>query len=413
MKGCVSISLYGQASKYSFGAIENAKLMPEIYPEWTLIVHAERGHYAIPMLKNLGAEVIEMDQLPGSGGTFWRFLPVEWSDRFTHVIIRDADSRINFREKACTDAWIKSDKDLHLIRDHPAHERIAILGGAWGVKTGIISIKDLISNWHHNYHYGDDERFLAEKIWPLFNQGSFLRHCYRVNSTDDTEFPDHKPYEGFVGERIEPKFNEDFTAIVLSPEKYKNRRNRFFESLDKNGGFLKGKVKWWKGTTVLDRVIPSHANQACKFPHYYLASQDHIDIIERNILDKTNLLFVFEDDVIFREDFVEYFLRMWISLPDGWMAAMLGGQPQTDLARAYVSPETAQTLASVHGCLGMHGVIWNQRGMSKAFDYFTMHNSMTIDQVFKDLQKQEKGFYAPARWIVEIDNKAIQYGQDN
>jgi hypothetical protein len=413
MKGCISISLYGQAAKYSFGAIENAKLAPKLYPGWTLVIHAERGHYAIPKLKALGAEVVEMDPLPGSGGMFWRFLPVDWSDRFTHVIIRDADSRLNVRDRACTDAWIESGKDLHVIRDHPAHERIAILGGAWGLKTETLPMKELISNWSHNYRYGDDESFLEKIVWPIFYPNSFIRHSYLVKSDEDTEIPEHAPYEGFVCEQIKPEFNEPFDAFVLSPEKYSNRRKRFFDSLNENGGFLNGKVDWWKGTTMLDRVVPNHVDHSQEFPHYYLASRDHIDIIEQGILKDTKLLFVFEDDAVFEPDFVEYFLRMWVALPDNWRASMLGGQPWTDRARSIVTPESSLALASVHGCLGMHGVLWNQQGMRRAFDHFTFWNRMTIDQAFKGLQKSEHGFYAPAKWIVGIDNRAIQHGLDN
>lgn len=412
MKGCISFSLYGQGAKYAFGMVENAKLAKFIYPGWAVVVHADRGHYAIPKLRTLGAEVIEMDPVPGSGGMFWRFLPMDWSDRFTHVIVRDADSRLNVRDKACTDAWLVSGKDLHVIRDNPWHERVAILGGAWGLKTGVFRMAEAIAAWPQNHRYGDDEAFLESIVWPSFYPRSFLRHCHAPNSPDDTPFPPHEPYDGFVCEQIHPTFKEEFSAVVLSPLKYENRRQKFFRSLEANGGFLRDKVAWWRGTTFESRVVPSHVDHAAEFPHYYLASRDHIDIIERGILNADKLLFVFEDDAIFEPDFEEFFLRMWIALPDDWKAAMLGGQPWTDGARAIVSPGSAEALASVHGCLGMHGVLWNPAGMRRAFDHFTFWNRMTIDQAFRGLQGDEGGFYAPAKWIVQIDPDAIQFGQD-
>lgn len=413
MKGCISFSLYGNAAKYSFGMVKNVELAKVVYHGWTVVVHAERGHYAIPRLRELGAEVIEMDPLPGSGGMFWRFLPIDWADRFTHVIVRDADSRLNPRDRACTDAWIESGKSLHVIRDNDWHERKLIIGGAWGMKTGTeFKMAEAINSWPHSYQYGDDEDFLGQQLFYRFYPGDFIRHVHRITSPDDTPIPEHLPYGGFVCEQIKPEFDRPFKAYVLSPKKYEDRRSQFFASLAKNGGFLKGKVEWWKGTTADDRVIPSYYPHQ-DLPHYYYASMDHIDIIEESILEKDELLFVFEDDAVFTEDFEEFFLRMWVAIPPGWKAAMLGGQPWTDYARRHVEPPFPEALASVHGCLGMHATMWSRSGLMRGYDHFTYWNKMTIDQAFKGLQGDEPGFYAPAKWIVDINPDAIQFGKDH
>jgi hypothetical protein len=413
MKGCISFSLYGDGAKYSWGMLENARLAKQFYPGWTVVVHAQRGHYAIPALQREGAEVVEHDHLPGSGGMFWRFLSTS-DPRFTHTIIRDADSRLNPRDRAATDEWLASGKALHVIRDNLWHERIPILGGAWGMQNGSFGdIAAAVDAWPHNYQYGDDEDFLGRIVWPVFyNTEDFLRHCHRPNSPDDTPFPPHELYDGFVCEQIAPVFNLPFRAVVLSPERYAKRRAAFFESVEQHGGFLQGKIEWWVGKTAAERVVPSHVDHATEFPHYYLASRDHIDIIESAILDGTENLIVFEDDARFAPDFEEYLLRAWISKPDDWMALMLGGQPWTDDAREYVSPETANSLARVRGCLGMHGVLWNRAGMRRAFDHFTYWNRMTIDQAFRGLQHDKPHFYAPAKWIVDIASDVAQFGRD-
>ena len=91
---------------------------------------------------------------------------------------------------------------------------------------------------------------------------------------------------------------------------------------------------------------------------------------------------------------------------------MLGGQPETDNNRSFVNDNTHNTLARVNGCLGMHGVMWNREGMIRAYNHFTYWNRMTIDQSFAGLQKEDMSFYAPAKWIVEIDDEATQFGGD-
>lgn len=413
MKGCISMSLYGDGAKYAFGAIENARLAPKLYPGWTLIIHAQKEHYAIPKLTKLGAVVVEYDSLPGSGGMFWRFLSAD-SSEFTHTIIRDADSRLNVREVAATQAWIKSGKSLHVMRDNDWHLNRSILGGAWGIKNGAFkTFAEEVKKWKHSYSYGDDESFLDQKVWSFFYpQKDFIRHSFVIGSNDDTAFPDHSKYAGFIGEQIHPEFTEKFKAVVLSPERYKKRREKFFNSVNTYGGFLKNKVEWYKAKTSVERYVPSVVDHAEAHPHYYLAGRDHLDILEQAILDGTEFLFVFEDDAIFHPDFEEFFLRAWIAVPDNWKAIMLGGSPWTDSSREYVSSNTALSLARVRGCLGMHGIFWNRLGMIRAFDHFTYWNKMVIDQAFKGLQCDEPNFYAPARWVVEVDPEAKQYGLD-
>ena len=68
-------------------------------------------------------------------GMFWRFLA---ADHLSDIVLsRDTDSRLNKREKAAVDEWLNSDKDFHIMRDHPYHAT-EILGGMWGCRNGIL-----------------------------------------------------------------------------------------------------------------------------------------------------------------------------------------------------------------------------------------------------------------------------------
>ena len=281
------------------------------------------------------------------------------------------------------------------------------------MKTGVMNMAEAINAWDHTNQYGCDENFLGAIVWEKL-QHNCLRHCDVKDCETDVLIPDHPEYDGFICEQIPPTFSGNSRVVLLSPEKYKYRRKRCYQSAKDCGSPLLKNIELHVGTTNEDRVIPTHVDHAEEYPHYFLASSDHVDIIERAILDNVEYLFVFEDDASFSPDFDEYLCRMMAALPSDWLGAMLGGQPQTDHARGYVDREKdGEALARVNGCLGMHAVMWNRAGMLRAYNHFTYWNRQTIDHSFSELQKSEPAFYAPSRWIVDIDEIAIQFGQDS
>jgi hypothetical protein len=408
MKGCISFSLYGDGAKYSWGMLENARLAKQFYPGWTVVVHAQRGHYAIPALQREGAEVVEHDL--ASGGPFWRFLSAN-DTRFTHAIFRDADSRLSKREAAAVAQWVAYDCMVHSLRDHPWHENIALLGGGWGIKVGAMPIAEWIDGVEIQGYYGEDEAFLQNLIWPKIPTGEILRHTSTPRESWEVRWPTPNFGDTHFGEQIAPVATKGIRCVVLSPEHYARRREGFYASLKSSGCSIRD-VEWYRAKTAKERVVPCHVDHAEAHPHYHLATRDHVDIIERSLVEGDEYLMVFEDDARFSPDFDEFFARMWVSLPDDWLGAMVGGAPWTDDCREYVSPETALSLARVRGCLGTHGVLWNRAGMRRAFDHFTYWNRMVIDQAFRGLQHDDPRFYAPAKWIVDIASDVAQFGRD-
>ena len=299
------------------------------------------------------------------------------------------------------------------MRDHEAHYQHAVIGGAWGIKTNAIDMRYLISQWPQNYQYGDDEAFLENVIWPQFYPHSFLRHSKHLGSLDDTAIPDSSGYKGFVCEPRTPETDVLETStrcVVLSPRKYVKRRERFLESCHRHASMIARRLEVYVATDVSECVVPSHYSHHDTYPHYFAASRDHVRILERALLDGVETLLVFEDDAAFCQDFEEYFARMWLSCPTDAMGGMLGGQHQTDHQRQYTAWPLA--LAQVKGCLGMHGVWYRRRGMERAYDHFTYWHRETIDQAFVGLQKEDPHWYAPAKWVVEIDPAARQFGRD-
>lgn len=163
----ISFSIWGSDPTYCNGAIENARISNEIYPGWTVRVYHDTSvpQECVDKLKSLNAETVLIPHSRGQwDGLFWRFYPV--SEDVERVIIRDTDSRLNWREKSAVDDWITSGYPFHCMRDHCEHN-VPIMGGMWGVVGGYIKdIQKMIETWTDFYHKGTDQTFLERYIWP-------------------------------------------------------------------------------------------------------------------------------------------------------------------------------------------------------------------------------------------------------
>jgi hypothetical protein len=180
MTKVIAFSLWGKNPKYTIGAIRNAELAKEIYPKWKVWVYVSED---VP--KKILDELISLDCYVlnmGEGnwnGMFWRFKPAANSD--ITMISRDTDSRLSYREKAAVDEWLDSDKDFHIMRDHPYHAT-EILGGMWGARNGILSgIQEMMAS----YDKGDfdnrwqvDQNFLKEIIYPIIKDNTVVHDEY-------------------------------------------------------------------------------------------------------------------------------------------------------------------------------------------------------------------------------------------
>ena len=166
MTKVIAFSLWGENPKYTIGAIRNAELAKKIYPDWEVWMYVSEDvpKNILDELISLNCNVLNMGE-GNWNGMFWRFKPAASSDII--MISRDTDSRLSYREKAAVDEWLTSDKDFHIMRDHPYHAT-EILGGMWGARNGILSgIKEMMAS----YDKGDfdnkwqvDQNFLKEII---------------------------------------------------------------------------------------------------------------------------------------------------------------------------------------------------------------------------------------------------------
>lgn len=173
----ISVSLWGQNPRYCEGALINAKIAKELFPDWQYRVYIgssvpEQYFKALEDMKNV--DLYRVDESISGYGMFWRFNAIFESDD-NIMICRDSDTRLIEREKKCIDEWLDSDKQFLIIRDHPRHFDFPILGGMWGVKGKINSnLKDTMKGYQNNFQYGSDQYWLAHHIWPIAKENCMI-----------------------------------------------------------------------------------------------------------------------------------------------------------------------------------------------------------------------------------------------
>jgi hypothetical protein len=214
----ISLSLWGTSELYIQGAICNARLASSMYPGWALRVYCSPDVPVLDLLRSLGVDVRIVPPSPGYGGLFWRFLPAA-DPAFEHVIVRDADSRLNVREKAAVDAWIASGRPFHVMRDHPQHRHTPMLAGMWGCRGGVLpDMPDRIARFARGVVKHTDTTFLREEIWPLVKDRALV-HTSVPEPLGGDPFPPHSPFDGFVGEIVDPRAEARGHLALLLPSR--------------------------------------------------------------------------------------------------------------------------------------------------------------------------------------------------
>ena len=89
-------------------------------------------------------------------------------------------------------------------RGHPHHNYMPILGCSFGGRRGDWRMQEQIQAWPQQTEYADDERFLAEVIWPQY-KGDCLVHdgcCStpRFGEGEVKPFPTEREFGRYVGE---------------------------------------------------------------------------------------------------------------------------------------------------------------------------------------------------------------------
>jgi hypothetical protein len=233
MKNIITYCLWGDLPIYWNGAVENIKLAKKYYPDFICRFYIDKDckEEFINLIKGDNVEVILMDSKNytysgnlserfNHSGLFWRFLPLSEKD-VNVILFRDCDSRISEREVRAVDEWLRSDKDFHIMRDHPYHPW-PILTGMWGCRNNKIpNIDDLLLKWETHTQKGiyqaEDQDFLGQFIYPMTINNSVEHSEFGLRVGSETKpFPTKRNDYEFVGDVFDDNNNRhpDYWVII-------------------------------------------------------------------------------------------------------------------------------------------------------------------------------------------------------
>jgi hypothetical protein len=177
----ITFSLFGDNPLYCVGAVENARLAKEIYPDWTarFYVAQDVPSTYITAIKEYGAEIVHCEMNNSYDGLNWRFRPLNEPD-VDYWISRDADSRLSWRERNAVDEWLDSDKSAHLLRDCHNHG-YTIMAGMFGINNKLFHSRYGSLNLDNdNANLRDaDQTLLNDKLWPLIKHDHLCHDHWR------------------------------------------------------------------------------------------------------------------------------------------------------------------------------------------------------------------------------------------
>jgi len=189
-----SFCLYGTDPKYYTGMAANIALITEHFPDYEIWVYASRTNTLQSAIDSWGAPIkIKWSDRTDGALMYERYTPLE--DPAVEIcFVRDADSRVDARDRWCIAEFLKGPYLFHTIRDH-YHHKSRLTGGLTGWRD--THIDNL--NFPPTFSYGDDERFMSSWLYPQIkdrlmihtNINAFLgEKSYRITipQNDPTDF---------------------------------------------------------------------------------------------------------------------------------------------------------------------------------------------------------------------------------
>ena len=201
-KNVIAYSLWGDMPIYWRGAQKNIEQAKKYFPGWAchFFIDSTCKKELIDSLKD--CEITLVNSCDTFHGMFWRFWAAE-DPEVDIFLSRDCDSRFSDREISAIEEWLKSDKDFHIMRDHPYHT-VPILGGMWGCRNGIlrgINFSKSIEGWNKFSIKGCDQDYLGQVIYPLVRNRAMEHSEFGLNFGGQIRpFPTKRENYEYVGD---------------------------------------------------------------------------------------------------------------------------------------------------------------------------------------------------------------------
>lgn len=194
----VAFTVFGDNPMYTVGAVKNADLVAEYYPEfeaWYYVGRSVPASVVAELDSRPNTRVELMDRPEDQTATFWRFFAA--AEPSVEVLLsRDVDSRIGEREAAAVREWLDSPYDFHIMRDHPWHN-VPILAGMFGARGRAL---DVVGKWGKIWymtaamdHYQTDQRFLGSAVYEIVRT-SALAHDEYFHFEDELSADQKRPF---------------------------------------------------------------------------------------------------------------------------------------------------------------------------------------------------------------------------
>jgi hypothetical protein len=166
-------------NSYLRGLMISIRMNRLIMPEWVTVLNTDKTTYEAfkDLFDNCGIEVLVHKEADLCKAMLWRLKPVyemeggQW--KYSHVICRDLDSPITWREAKCVQYWLNKGTAIHAITDSVSHN-IPMLGGMIGINTAHWTTR-MPKTWEEllgmdrNIDYkikGSDQTFLNNCVYP-------------------------------------------------------------------------------------------------------------------------------------------------------------------------------------------------------------------------------------------------------
>lgn len=204
MVNAFSFCIYGPENpKYHTGLIENIKLISIHFPDWKVYVYvsSDTNPLYVETLKTYANVVIRFTGIEGHRNSIYRFFAID-EPGVDCMFVRDADSRVHWKDRWAIASFMSSGRGVQIIRDHP-HHKTHILAGLWGIRKNVLSmpIQTLYEAWtpvlgmsgsgDDPIGFGVDQNFLSLEIYPKVKSDMwiiFSNNCILLDEKG-VEFP--------------------------------------------------------------------------------------------------------------------------------------------------------------------------------------------------------------------------------
>lgn len=209
----IAFSLYGHDDKYIVGALANARQASKYYPGWKVVFFCGQDVdlEVRNQLQSYGADTVTVTGPTGFASSAWRFQASFIRDAEA-VIFRDTDSRLSFREANAVADWLRSEKAIHVMRDHPNH-KWEIQGGMFGViPKRLPRFLSRLANEKFGDYYGQDQDFLRRALYYPNRLSCFINDDFALRGIGVRRFSTPRKSNEFIGEIIDARGEPDKIA---------------------------------------------------------------------------------------------------------------------------------------------------------------------------------------------------------